>query len=137
MLFSRGGVFLASAAGLVTQKAYTALKNIGVIKYHVGPPSHRREVAAAVPIPQDPISDDAANPLRQSATEIYKVFKAFFDVNFPLYELTNCYAAFDLDSSLTWSQRETFVKALCAHEKLDADLCWSRACVCDALSNCC
>jgi hypothetical protein len=126
VLFDKGGVFLPDAVGLATQKAIRFLRQVGVVRYYVGAGSTRREVAATVPVPQSLDQDEVA---QQDARQIHGVFKSFFDVNFPMYELTNSYSCLHLDAPLSWSQREKLFKSIALHESLDAEASWPPACI--------
>lgn len=126
VLFERGGVFLPDAVGLATQKVFQFLKRLGVVRYFVGAGATRREVAATVPVPSSLDQDEIA---QQDAKQVHSIFKSFFDVNFPMYELTNCYSCFDLDAPLSWSQREKLFKSIALHESLDADESWQLVCI--------
>lgn len=124
MLFDKGGVFLPDVSGLVVSKAARAIERIGVLTYTVGHGSGSRKVAASIPQPTDP---ELAS-LKQDARNIYVQFKAFFDVNFPLYELTNAYSFMDFDAKLNWADREKLMAAVAIHEKLDPKVCWQLVC---------
>ena len=127
VLFARGGAFLPEAVGLVTQKVVSALKQVPVVKYYVGFGPSRRLCAAAVPLPE---TGELFGPAeKQAAQDVYAVFKSFFDVNFPNYELTNCYSCLDLESDISWSQREALLRAIAVHEGLPPDACWLLNCI--------
>lgn len=123
VVFKQGAAFSPSSTGLVTRRCYDILKEMGVIRYFVGFGAHRRTVAASVPIPEQKLEDQAAP--REMAMTIFNLFQAFFDANFPLFELTNSYACLDLESPISWGERETFLKSLALHESLQPDDCWS------------
>jgi hypothetical protein len=122
VLFRQGGAFLSDATGLVTQKAVNALQNLKVVRYFIGFGQSRKEQAASVPLPP---SDQLFGPAeRKAAQDIFEVFKSFFDVNFPSYEIVNCYSCFDLEVPLSWSQRKDLLTALAGHEGLAPEVCW-------------
>ena len=128
MLFLKGGVFQSDATGLVTQKALTILRNVGVVKYWSGNGSSRREIAATIPTPDlDGVLIDEAT--REDASRIYSAFKSYFDVNFPMHELTNCFSCLNLEATLTWAQRRGLLNAMADHESLSSDECWLLVCI--------
>ena len=122
VLFRQGGAFLSDAAGLVTQKAIQALQKLKVIRYVVGFGHARKEQAASVPLP--PLDQLFGPAEQQAAQDIFQVFKGFFEVNFPYYEIVNCYSCFDLEATLSWSQRKDLLAALAVHEGLAPEMCW-------------
>ena len=115
-------MFLESSTGLVTRRCYDILKQIDIVQYYVGFGSTRRSVIASIPLPDESLENQTA--ARETALKIHQVFEAYFDTNFPMYELTNSYACLDLESSISWGERQTLLRALALHESVPPDDCW-------------
>ena len=125
-LFERGGLFLPEAAkDSVTQMVFRSLKDIGVVKFlgsrHPGARGDRPERAASV---WDPSGGDLTKS-KEVAVKIYRVFKAYFDSNFPAHEYANCFACLDLANGLSLEQRGKLVRAIAKQNSLDPEATWN------------
>jgi hypothetical protein len=128
VLFSKGGIFLPEASGSVTRTALEVIKKTGVVTYYVGHGGNMKAVPASIPMPSGS-AQEFDEPVQKACQSIYSAFRSFLDVNYPLHELVNAFACFDLEASLTWPQRQKLFNALAVHERLPAEESWSRSCI--------
>jgi hypothetical protein len=51
--------------------------------------------------------------------KVHKLFEAYFDSHFPMWDVQICFAAFDLDAALTLEDRVKLVGSLCRRNGLN------------------
>ena len=52
---------------------------------------------------------------------VHKLFEAYFDSHFPMWDMQICFGAFDLSADFSLEDRVKFVKSLCSRNGLNRE----------------
>jgi len=119
VLFKDGAIFLEVASGTCTQLVLRGIQKVGIVDY-LGRDKKAKVIGIGWP---DPGSLQFQKP-REKAKDIFLIFKAFVDSNFPGFEAANAYMAFDLQVKLGWSDREKLCHAVAKQHGHDSKVLW-------------
>ena len=121
VLLFDGAIFLYASEGTLVHAALSAIRGRHVFYRGSGPTDDLKVIAMGWPAP----GDLRRNGPIQRAKAFYDMFAAFFDANFPMHSIQNCFAAFDLDAQLSLADRRVLLQALAERSGLDAKACWA------------
>ncbi|CAE7715604.1 unnamed protein product, partial [Symbiodinium sp. CCMP2592] len=125
-MFDKGGVFLPSAAATVTQTVIRTLQDIGIITFLGNRTTGSRGPRPLRAVAVWDVSEGDLTESRQVAQKVYRIYKAFFDSNFPRHEYSNAFAAMDLENDLTLSQRGELVQSIAQQNHMDGAKTWKQ-----------
>lgn len=101
-----GTIWLKESEGSCVHAALQAIK--GRVVFFRDSEGEKKCTALGWPGPAD---TKRLAPVRR-AKELYKIYMSFFDSTFPMWDVQNGFAAFDLQSSLTLPQRRVLLESL-------------------------
>ena len=118
-LLHDGAIWLEESKGTLVHAALTAIRNQKSVFF--------KEKAGGVRVA--PVGWPAPNqvgrcaPMKQ-AKDLWNQWETYFDLHFPMWEVQNSFAAFDLEAPLTMSDRKLLLQALAIHSKVDKEAVW-------------
>ena len=116
VLFHEGAIFLEEAKGTLAHYAISLYQSKKLVVY-TSTDATQKSVSLAWPAPG---TVELRKPIVR-AQEAFKTFDAFFQANFPFFEDSNMWSAFDLGLQLSSEERMVMVRGLAVRFGVDVD----------------
>jgi hypothetical protein len=107
------------AHGTITQSVLASMRVARVVEYR----AHGNVKALSIGWPAEDAAAKAA-PV-QKARDLFGVFEAYFQAEFPMFEETNCFSAFNMSQQLSLSHRRELLETLAIRRGMNPAAVWA------------